>query len=88
MKPEHKIYAYAYVIVLIISLIYGMVAQVSPTGYHNYNETIKEYVIDCPYGIQERFNESTEVVCGGINPLKYNSTNQKEYVELNINLSY
>ncbi len=79
---------YAYIIILIISFIYGFAAQISPTGYNNFNETIKTYTIDCPYGSKEIFNESTKIVCGGLNPLKFNGSHEKGYIDLNITLSY
>lgn len=85
MKKEYKVWMWTYVIILIISFTYGVVERVAVTGYHNYNDTQKLYLMDCPYGGQEEFNNDTEIVCGSVNPLKYNNSNN---INDRINLFY
>ena len=46
----------------------------------------KTYIKQCPYGGSELFNKSTEIVCGSINPLKYNASEENGDIDLEINL--
>ena len=86
MNEQKKIIFYAYMFVLAVSFIYGIVARVGPGGYVNYNDTTEWFLKECPYGGTEIFNRSTEVVCGGLNPRKYNGSHEKGYVDLDIDI--